>query len=127
MIPEKSQLSRPISRRRGRLHPLKIAEIVARRRCGEGVERIARAIGCSSGTVVWHCLRAGVDPFDGGGRARNQVGGFSPREDALIVECEKLGMTHDAIARQLHRSRQSIRLRAMLLAVRANTHERRAA
>lgn len=96
---------------------------------GWSFERIAQDIGLSRGAVQYRCLLEQIEPprtppkqsrmprsFL---RGRHPVRGFTPAEDAILLERRTTGSTISALARSLHRKPNSIRGRLLTLARRA--------
>jgi len=101
---------------------------IEKRELGWSCERIARSLGCSAGSVSWHCLQVGADPpnakpIDTSIRGpmavvRNGklVRRYSPEEDRKLVALSLSGKTHTEIGRELGRRPNSVRGRLMTLA-----------
>lgn len=104
---------------RRKLSTDQVAEIIRLREKGKTIRFIeARVPGAKQSAIMYHCLRAGLDPFNGRKDNTNQRGAFTGAEDARIDELGRQGATVSAIARDLKRPRTSILIRSMLLAVR---------
>ena len=102
-----------------RLSDAQKEQIVALREKGKRVTFIASRVGCSEGSVLYHCLRNGLDPFDNATLGRRGKGAFSEEEDARLIALEESGMKLHHIAATLNRPRTSTRMRLMLLCARA--------
>ena len=103
-----------------RLSSEQIERIVALRERGISSYGIGCRLGLALGTVNYQLLLAGIDPFDRptNGRARHP-GAFSSDEDNQLLALATSGMKLPAIATAMNRARTSVRLRLMLLEIRA--------
>lgn len=91
---------------------------------------IGSEVGLSPGYVSWLCLKHGFEPSNPTGwtawetvrgpvvmkRGDHVMRRFTPEEDQRLLALEAEGLTYNAIARQLGRSRNSIQNRLMTLA-----------
>lgn len=80
---------------------------------------VSAKLGIPPATVNYRMLRAGYDPWPGARRHGVQSGGFSPAEDARMLQLARDGMKLARIAKTLGRANTSIRIRLMTLEVRA--------
>lgn len=122
--------------KRARLTPAEKELIFDLRERGWSCRRIAQKIGCSEGSVSWHCLQMGVDkpgakPIDKTirgpvvrTRGDFQVRRFTPEEDEQLVALALQGLSHSEIGRIIGRRHNSVSGR---LATLARHDERRAA
>ncbi|PHY20896.1 hypothetical protein CSW59_06710 [Caulobacter sp. BP25] len=111
-----------------RLSPSDFDQMVQMRERGRSYAVIARKLGCSIGTVSWHCLRLGAEPpkpralkplADGPqsvSRGDHTVRRFTAEDDAKLLEMEAQGASVSAIAKALDRRHNSITGRLMTLA-----------
>lgn len=122
--------------KRSNLSPAEKEQIFDLRELGWSLARIARKVGCSEGSVSWHCLQAGIDkpgakPIDKTirgplvvKRGAFNIRRFTPEEDQQIVALRIQGLTLAEIGRIIGRRHNSIVGR---LATLARHDERRAA
>lgn len=114
----------------GRKSRYNVAEMLRLRgECGLGYEVIARMLGCSAGTVEWHCLKNGVEPpvissFPNGHikpvsytRRGRTVKTFTPEEDETITRLRIDGKGPSEIARALQPPRAHTTIIYRLLAL----------
>lgn len=106
--------------RKPKLGPDQVEELVRLREERRWpVRRIARKFGVSQAAVNWRLLRAGVDPWDSTKATKSgQVGGFSPADDAQMLELAK-AMSPHKVAEVMGRPRTSVSIRIMTLEIRA--------
>ena len=103
---------------RPKLTPALVEQIETFGEKGKSSSWIAARTGVHEATVAYRMLRAGYDPWPGHKHGNNQKGGFSPEEDARILSLACEMGTH-RIAQTIKRPYTSVRIRLMLLEVRA--------
>lgn len=80
---------------------------------------IAVKMNLPKGTVNYQLLLAGLDPFDSPKSSGRNPGAFTPDEDAKLLALAQDGKKLPTIAAEMKRPRSSVRLRWMLLEIRA--------
>lgn len=102
-----------------RLTPQQIEQIEEWAEKGKSAQWIARHLDLKPSSVNYRILRAGYDPWPGRARSKNnQVGAFSPEEDARMLELART-MSSYRVAIEMKRPKTSILIRLMTLEVRA--------
>lgn len=109
--------------------------MVKMRERGLGYALIAKEIGCSIGSVAWHCLRLGAEPPKPAPLWKGIVGPavvvrnghelrrFTAQDDETLLSMEAGGATLSEMARALGRRHNSIKGRLMTLARRQARQE----
>ncbi len=122
--------------RRRNLTPEQLDRMVTMREKGYGYAVIAQEIGCSVGSISWHCARLGVEhpksrwplqravqkPYSYH-RRNGIVRAFSEEEDVELLRLREDGHTLAEICRRLGRRHNSVMGRLHSLARRAAREE----
>jgi hypothetical protein len=102
-----------------KLTPEQVEQIESWAAKGKSGLWIHHKTGIPNATINYRMLRAGFDPWPGRPRSKkNQRGGFTPEEDARMVELARTMAPHK-IAQAMGRAKTSVLIRLMTLEVRA--------
>ena len=106
---------------RRKLSPDQIEEIIRLREVKKKAPAlIAPRFGVSESTINYHLLRNGVDPWDHErANGARQPNGFSPEEDARMLELGRAGLSPYHISKAIGRAKTSTLIRLLTLEVRA--------